>query len=165
MIKITMMRKTYRSLILAAVSCGMMIVFGTLAASAQTVSGSIGDGTAARGASTRGSIVLSLPAGVHVNSIRPNSEYAIPTTITLSAPGAKTSRVMYPRGKNKKFSFSNDSINVYDGTVRFNFILTVPANFSGNTVRVNATVRYQACTDEVCYAPTSKKITLNARVR
>lgn len=133
------------------------------AANAQTVNGSIG--SVARGGSVRGTITLSIPGGLHVNSNRPNSQYAIPTSVRVSAAGAKTSGVSYPRGKNRKFQFSEDTLNVYEGTVSFPFTLNVPANFKGNTVRVRAVVRYQACNDEVCYPPKSKEITLTAKIK
>ena len=144
----------------------LSLVFLTISsvdATAQTVSGSIG--TVKRGGSTRGTVVLSIPGGLHVNSSRPNSEYAIPTVVRVSAAGAKVGAVNYPRGKNRKFSFSEDTINVYEGSTSFGFNLAVPANFKGNIVKVRAVVRYQACTDEVCYAPKSKEITLTAKVQ
>jgi len=131
-------------------------------ANAQTFSGSIG--TIKRGGSAKGTVVMSVPGGLHVNSNRPNSQYAIPTVVKLSAAGAKVGAVGYPRGKSRKFGFSEDSINVYEGRTAFSFNVTVPANFKGNVVKVRAVVRYQACTDEVCYAPKSKEITLTAKV-
>jgi DsbC/DsbD-like thiol-disulfide interchange protein len=141
---------------------GLLLMTGM--ASAQSVSGSLGAVT--RGGSARGSVTLSIPGGLHVNSNRPNSKYAIPTTVKLiPEAGVKVSAVAYPRGKNQKFQFSEDTLNVYDGRVTFTFNVTVPATFKGNSVRVRAVVRYQACTDEVCYAPTSKEVTLTARVR
>ena len=141
----------------------IFLAFGSVETNAQTVSGSIG--TVKRGGSTKGSVVLSIPGGLHVNSSRPNSEYAIPTTVKVSAAGAKVGAVNYPRGKNRKFSFSEDTINVYEGNTTFGFNISVPANFKGNVVKVRAVVRYQACTDEVCYAPKSKEITLTAKVQ
>lgn len=137
----------------------------SVAASAQTVSGSIGNGSAAKGKATRGAVVLSIPGGLHVNSNRPASQYAIPTTVRLTVQGARVSGPTFPRGVNRKFQFAENTINVYEGTVRFPFTLTVPTGFRGDTVRVRAVVRYQACTDEVCYPPRTKEITLSARVR
>ena len=131
--------------------------------SAQTFSGSIGN--VARGGSARGTIVMDIPGGLHVNSNRPNSEYAIPTVVRVSAPGAKITSIGYPRGKSRRFQFSEDAINVYEGRTVFNFNVSVPANYKGNTVKVRAVVRYQACTDEVCYPPKNKEITLTARVK
>jgi thiol:disulfide interchange protein len=140
-----------------------LFFFAAGAANAQTVSGAIG--TVARGGSVKGTVTLSIPGGLHVNSNRPNSQYAIPTSVRISAVGAKTSAVSYPRGRNRKFQFSEDTLNVYEGTVSFSFNLTVPASFKGSVVRVRAVVRYQACTDEVCYPPNTKEVTLTARVK
>ena len=142
-----------------------ILTVGAAMASAQTVSGSIGNGSVARGSSARGSVVLSIPGGLHVNSSRPASEYAIPTTVRLSGTGVRVSGPTFPRGVNRKFQFSENVINVYEGTVRFPFTVNVPAGFKGDTVRVRAVVKYQACTDEVCYPPRSKEVTLTARVR
>lgn len=130
---------------------------------AQTINGSIG--TVKRGGSVRGTIVMDIPGGLHVNSNNPGSEFAIPTTARISASGAKTGAVRYPRGKNRKFGFSDDTLNVYEGRTIFTFNLSVPANYKGNTVSVRAVVRYQACTNEVCYPPKNKEITFSARVR
>jgi len=140
----------------------IFLASGLVEANAQTISGSIG--AVKRGGATKGTIVMSVPGGLHVNSSRPNSEYAIPTVVRVSAVGAKVSAVNYPRGKNRKFAFSEDAINVYEGRTAFGFNLTVPANFKGNVVKVRAVVRYQACTDEVCYPPKSKEVTLTAKV-
>jgi DsbC/DsbD-like thiol-disulfide interchange protein len=153
-----MKRPIYFAILLSA-------IFITASADAQTVTGSIGDGTVDRGDSSRGKVVLTIPGGLHVNSRRPASEYAIPTVVTIRGPrGVRVGRVTYPRGKNRKFQFSENLINVYEGRVSFPFSVTVPANFRGNTIRVTATVRYQACTEEVCYPPRTKKIVLTARV-
>ncbi len=153
-----------KTLFTAIFSLAFVFLLGSVA-NAQTVPVSGNLGTVTRGGTTRGSIVLNIPGNLHVNSNRPNSEYAIPTTVSLSATGAKVSGAIYPRGKNKKFSFSEDTINIYEGRTVINFNVTVPKNFRGNTVRVRAVVKYQACTDEVCYRPMTKTINLTARVR
>lgn len=153
-----------KKLLFIGLFLGLVFVFAG-ESNAQTVGGSIGKGTVARGASARGSVVLNIPGGLHVNSNRPNSKYAIPTVVKVSGAGVTLSGVTYPRGKNRKFSFSDDTINIYDGRVAFGFNVTVPKGFKGNTIRVRATVRFQACTDEVCYAPKTQEITLTAKVR
>ncbi len=154
-----------RILFCAAILISALLAGGAAEALGQSVSGSIGNGTVSRGGSARGTIVLSIPSGLHVNSNRPNSEYSIPTTVRLTATGARVTGVTYPRGKNKRFQFSPDTINVYEGRVSFPFTVRVPANFRGNSITVRAAVRYQACTDEVCYPPRTQNITLTARVR
>ena len=149
----------YRTVLIAAVIAAFVCV-----ANAQSVSGSIAGGTITKGKAARATVVLSLPAGLHANSNRPGSEYAIPTTVRASASGAKIGVVSYPRGQNRKFEFSENTLNVYEGKAAFGFNVTVPPTFKGNTVRVNVTVKYQACTNEVCYPPKSKEVTLTAKV-
>ncbi len=132
---------------------------------AQSVTGSIGNGTAARGNATKATVVLNIPGGLHVNSAHPNSEYSVPTTVRATSSNAKIGSVSYPRGKNRKFSFSESTINVYEGRTTFGFNVTVPAGYKGSSVSVRVAVKYQACTNEVCYAPKTKDITLTARVK
>ena len=132
-------------------------------ANAQSVSGSIG--TLKRGSTTRGTITLTIPSGLHVNSNNPGSQYAVPTMVRVTAPSGVKVSVTYPKGKNRKFSFSEDTLNVYDGRTTFGFSVTVPANFKGNSVSFRVVVRSQACTDEVCYQPKTKEITLTASVK
>ncbi|CAN5699399.1 hypothetical protein BH24ACI3_BH24ACI3_03130 [soil metagenome] len=156
-----------RNLIFSLIALFAFVLIGgsSEAVDAQTVTGSIGNGTVARGGSARGTIELRIPAGLHVNSNRPNSQYAIPTSVRLTATGGTVTGVTYPRGKNQKFQFSPDAINVYDGRVMFPFTVRVPAGSRARTVTVRAAVRYQACTDEVCYPPKTQNITLTARIR
>lgn len=141
-----------------------LFLLTTLSVQAQSVTGSIGKGSVERGKATRGSIVLSIPGGLHVNSSRPSSEYAIATVVKVSGTGVRVSGVTYPKGTNRKFSFSEDTINVYEGRVSFPFSVTVPAAFKGKSIKLTASVRYQACTNEVCYPPKTKNITLTANV-
>lgn len=140
--------------------------FASLSADAQTVSvsGSIEKSSVSRGQSVEATVVMSIPSQLHVNSNRPASEYAIPTVVSVRRSGLKTGRVKYPRGRNRRFQFSENLINVYEGRVKFPFTITVPSNFRGKLIRVTATVRYQPCTNEVCYPPTSKSVTMTAKV-
>lgn len=144
---------------------GVFLIAGIVSASAQTITGSIGNGTAPRGGSVKGRVVMSIPSDLHVNSHNPKSKYAIPTTVTVTSVEARVGSVSYPAGKNRKFSFSNDMLNVYEGRVAFTFNVAVPASFKGKTVRVRAVVKYQACNDEVCFPPKTKDIVISAIVK
>lgn len=149
-----------------ALSIGLLFVAGSASfARAQTITGSIANGTVAKGVAARATVVLSIPGGLHVNSNRPNAEYQIPTSVRATSSGAKIGAVSYPRGRNRKFSFSESQLNVYEGRASFGFNVTVPASYKGSTVSVRVVVKYQACTEEVCYPPKTKEITLTARVR
>lgn len=142
-----------------------MLAFGFFAQStAQTVSGGI-NGSVSKGTTARAYVVLDIPGGLHVNSYKPESEYAIPTRVSVSGAGVSAFGVTYPPGKKRKFSFSETPISVYEGRAYFGFKVTVPKNFKGKTFRVKAAVRYQACTDEVCYAPKTKTVWISGRVK
>lgn len=131
---------------------------------AQSVSGSIANGTVSRGTAARATVYLNIPAGLHVNSNRPSGEYYIATSVKATSNGAKVGTVSYPRGQNRKFDFSEKPLNVYQGRVAFTFPVTAPATFRGRAITVTATVHYQACTNEVCYRPASKQVTMTAKV-
>lgn len=154
-----MMTNIYRLVFLSAIFLAGCIC----TANAQTVTGSIGNGTFTPGKSVRATVVLSLPGGLHANSHNPGGEYSVPTTVRSSARGARIGAVSYPRGHNRTFEFSSTPLNVYEGRTSFGFNITVPANYSSSTLRLNVTVKYQACTNEVCYPPKSKQVTLTAR--
>ena len=55
------------------------------------------------------------------------------------------------------------------GVAAFNLLeikeVSVPATFKGNSVKIRAVVRYQACTDSVCYPPKSQEVTFTASVK
>lgn len=146
-----------------------ILVFGlTVAASAQgevNLSGSVGNGKLMRGKAAQVTVVMSIPGNLHVNSNRPLSKYAIPTRITATAAGLTVGAVKYPAGTNRKFSFSEDTISVYEGTKSFTFNVTVPQNFKGNVAKIRVVVKYQSCTDEVCYPPKNGEFTLSASVK
>lgn len=155
-----------KTIIKFSIVSALILIAGIFAEmQAQSVSGSIGNGAVKRGSATRGTVVLSIPSDLHVNSNRPNNEYAIPTVVRVSSKEAKVGAVNYPRGKSRKFSFSDQPISVYDGNATFSFNVSVPANFKGNIIRVRAVVRYQACNDEVCFPPKEKEITMSAKVQ
>ena len=143
----------------------MFVAIVGINSSAQTVSGTLEDIAIVKGANVKGIIILNIPQELHVNSNKPNSEYAIPTSVRITAPGLKLGEIEYPEGKNKKFQFSDAELNVYEGEVSFPFSVTVPRNFRGSTLTVKAVVRYQACTDEVCYPPKNKEVVITAAVR
>jgi hypothetical protein len=141
------------------------IAFAGVAAIGQSVTGSFANGTVKRGSIARGNIVLTLPKELHVNSNRPGSEFLIPTVVRISGRGIKAGRVIYPRGHDRRFQFTTKILNVYEGTTVFPFRVTVPGNYRGRSISVNATIEFQACTEELCYPPRKETIKITARVR
>ena len=50
---------------------GVFLFGGQSRVAAQTVTGSIGNGMVSRGSAARGTIIMDIPSGLHVNSSRP----------------------------------------------------------------------------------------------
>lgn len=118
-----------------------------------------------KGITAKAVIEFVIPDGLHVNSNKPSGDFMIPTTASVKADKIKLGALIYPAGEDKMFPFSRTPINIYDGTVRFSFNVTVPRSFKGKTVKVTAKVNFQACSDEVCYQPESRTVETLIRVR
>ena len=132
---------------------------------AQTVSGAIDEKTVKRGKLATGKIILTIPNDLHVNSNKPSDEFLIPTNVTFTSPNIKISKVIYPKAKFKKFSFSEKPLSIYEGQAVINFTFLIPANFKNNEVNIDAVVQFQACNHEVCFPPKKQKITLSAKIK
>jgi hypothetical protein len=110
-----------------SVAAGVLLA-AVLVSNAQSVNGSLG--TVTKGKPQRATVYLSIPGGQHANSHNPNSEYAIATVVRASSTkGVKIGAVSYPRGRNRKFGFSENPINVYEGRVAFTFPPNGPPKF------------------------------------
>lgn len=123
---------------------------------------------AQQGTSFQAAVVLYIPAGLHVNANKPLGKYAVPTIVKVDAPrGFRITPVNYPRGSVRTFRFGGSEesrLAVYEGRTIFRFNVSVPADqpFGVENVRVN--VRFQSCSDEVCYPPTTRNLDLHIAV-
>jgi hypothetical protein len=129
-----------------------------------SVSGTIEKGTVKFKSTGKGRILLSIPEELHINSNKPTSEFMIPTTVRFISDQVNIIKISYPPGKNKKFDFSEEPINIYDGKTTISFDFNLPKTLKSKTVKIRIIVSYQACTNEVCYQPQKEEIVLTAKV-
>jgi DsbC/DsbD-like thiol-disulfide interchange protein len=114
-----------------------------------------------RGRTVRASLVLDVPSGYHVNAHEPISRFALPTKLEVEAPsGLKIGRIFYPKAIARRFSFSEDRLGVYENRVTITFTFTVPPNQSPGKVELKARLSYQSCSDEVCFPPVTREMTV-----
>jgi DsbC/DsbD-like thiol-disulfide interchange protein len=112
-----------------------------------------------RGRTVRGSLVLDIPSGYHVNAHNPISRFALPTKIEVEGPaGMKIGSVVYPKAIVRRFSFSKDRLGVYEGRAVIRFTITIPLNQTIGQGEVKARLSYQSCSDEVCFPPVTREI-------
>ena len=138
------------------------MVLCQLSVTAQEINVSLAEGPVTSGSILKGTILLSIPEGLHVNSNKPSSEYLIATTVRLSGDGVKIGRIDYPEGKDRKFQFSDRELNVYEGEISIPFSVSILKGFKKRPISMKALVSYQACTEEVCYPPRKAEIVVTA---
>jgi DsbC/DsbD-like thiol-disulfide interchange protein len=119
---------------------------------------------AAQGSTFQAAVVMEIPRGLHVNSNRPLGKYAVPTVVKVDAPkGLRVTPVTYPRGAVRTFSFggaSAERLAVYEGNAIFRFNVAVAPNAELGVSRVRVNVRFQSCSDEVCFPPATRELVL-----
>ena len=120
---------------------------------------------AQQGSTFQAAVVFDIPHGLHVNANKPLGKYAVPTTVKIDAPrGLKITPVSYPAGQVRTFRFGGDAppdrLAVYEGRTILRFNVTVPPDYEMGVARIRANVRFQTCSDEVCYPPASRELVL-----
>lgn len=117
------------------------------------------------GASLEVAFRVRLEDGFHVNSHVPSQEFLIPTTLEVEpAGGLHFDEWIYPPGEERRFPFSEEPLQVYEGVFLIRGRVRVSAGMAPATQRLIARLRYQACTREKCLPPKQEEIALEIRV-
>ena len=145
----------------AAAASARAMVVAPVQASSIGINGFYSTDKVQRGRMVQAAIVMDIPRGLHVNANKPLGKYAVPTTVKIDAPGGvRISPVSYPRGAVRNFKFSDERLAVYEGRTLLRFNVNVPANFQPGVTELRIRVRFQTCSDEVCYPPANRDVTL-----
>jgi thioredoxin:protein disulfide reductase len=123
------------------------------------VSGSIAPDKVKKGRTVRATVVMDIPAGLHVQSNKPLDKFLIATKLDIETPsGMKVGPVSYPRALMRKLKFSKSMVAVYEGKAMLRFNVTVPAGYSGGSGDIKGKLRFQACNDESCFPPVTREV-------
>jgi thiol:disulfide interchange protein DsbD len=123
------------------------------------VSGSIAPDKVKKGRTVRGSVVMEIPAGLHVQSSKPLDKFLIATKLEVETPsGMQVGPVIYPRAIMRKLKFSKRMVAVYEGRAVVRFNVTVPASYSGGSGEIKGKLRFQACDDDSCFPPVTREV-------
>jgi len=99
-------------------------------------------------------VVADIKAGWHVNSHTPREDFLIPTEVRIRpAPGLAFSAVTYPKQKETKLSFSEQTLAVYEGRAVFLVPGSVDAKAAPGPRTLAAVISYQPCNDNQCLPP------------
>ena len=123
------------------------------------VSGSIAPDKIKKGRVVRASVVMDIPAGLHVQSSKPLDKFLIATKLDVETPaGMKVGPISYPRALMRKLKFSKGMVAVYEGKSIVRFNVTVPANYFGGSGEIKGKLRFQACNDDACFPPVTHEV-------
>ena len=112
-----------------------------------------------RGRVVQGNVEMDIPKGLHVQSNKPLEKYLIATYLAIEAPkGVKVSAPVYPRAINQTVKFSKSKVAVFEGKALIRFNVTVPASYSEKSAEIRGRLRFQACNDDVCFAPVTREV-------
>ena len=105
---------------------------------------------------TRLALDVTLEPGWHVNAHDPDRAYLIPTELEVDAPaGTRVAAVRYPEPVTRALAFAPGApLRLYEGA------FTIAVTLEGKAPeRMDARLRYQACSDESCLPPRTLAVT------
>ncbi len=112
---------------------------------------------ATRGATLQVIFEATLPDGYHVNSDAPLEEFLKPTRLLLDVPdGVHLENIAYPPASLFKTRFAEAPLAVFEHTFSIGASLRIGEHVQPGEYPVNATLKYQACTEQVCYPPATR---------
>ena len=107
-----------------------------------------------RGAAVQAKIPITVRAGYHVNSNKPNDEYLIPLKVTWKSTGAlEGGEITYPKPSLEKYPFSEAPLSVYTGSLELLANFKISAKAQAGPGVAAGQLRYQACDNKACYPP------------
>lgn len=99
----------------------------------------------------------------HINSHEPLEDYLIPTSVQWETPGFEVASVEFPEPELVTYAFSEAPLSVFSDEITITSKLKVPASYKGGLSELTGKLRYQACNDKSCLAPTSASFSVPVR--
>lgn len=110
-------------------------------------------------------VVAQVQPGYHINDHKPSLDYLIPTKVMFDeTPSLKVEKIVYPRGRLRKFVFLDSPISVYEGQLRLGAVLKVAHSVKPGSYPLRGKLTYQACNDHACLPPTDVQLRVLVRV-
>ncbi len=149
---------------------GFLILLGLIAVAAAPASAQLrripaevttiveSDGVRA-GSTVRSALQVSLPEGFHVQSNKPRDPLLIPTELTIDAPqGVRVVELVFPDASDFKQEGLDEPLLVFDREFVIGVQFALDAGIPPGELVVPGRLRYQACDDTMCFAPSSAPV-------
>ncbi len=106
-----------------------------------------------------------LPETLHVQSNAPRDPSFIPTVLTIEPPlGVRVTEIVYPKAKDLVQEGLPEPLTVFDHEFAIGVELQVDETVAPGTLEVPGELRYQACDERMCYAPSRADVRWSLRV-
>lgn len=120
------------------------------------VEAAVGSAPLVQGERARAAVEMRIAEGFHVNATPPTYDYLIATEIGVEAPdGVSVAAEHHPEPLHKTFPYAEEPLAVYEGTTLVGLEIAVADDAPIGDATLVLEVRYQACDDRACFAPTS----------
>jgi hypothetical protein len=122
--------------------------------------------TAQRAKQTMVNLNFRIPAGYHINSNTPKSEFLIPTALKMDLPtDIVLGKIEYPPGEDASFPFSPDEkLSVYSGDFTIAIAVHPLHSVVPGKYEMRGALRYQACDNAACYPPKNLPVNFEVKV-
>jgi cytochrome c biogenesis protein CcdA/thiol-disulfide isomerase/thioredoxin len=122
--------------------------------------------TAKPGTDVHAALQVHLPEGYHTNSNQPRDPNLIPISVTFDPPppGITFIEVVFPPATDLAQRGADQPLRVFSGDFNIGVALKVAGSAAPGTVKLPATLRYQACDEVACYAPARISVTWDLNV-
>jgi hypothetical protein len=122
--------------------------------------------TAQRAKATIVNLNFRVPAGYHINSNTPKSEFLIPTALKMDLPtDIILGKIEYPAGEDRSFPFSPDEkLSVYSGDFTIAVAVHPLHSVEPGKYQMRGVLRYQACDNAACYPPKNLPVSFEVKV-
>ena len=109
----------------------------------------------APGSSAVLTLKVHLPDGIHVQGDKPRDPSLIATTLVVTPPsGVSLDRVVFPAAQDFVQAGQQTALLVFASDFSVQAYIRVSPDQSPGALKIPVTLRYQACNDRVCFAPT-----------
>ncbi len=122
--------------------------------------------TVPAGGSAQATVKVTVQKGYHVNANPPTYPYLKATELELpDSDDLSVDYIYYPNPLSKKFSFAEKPLLVYEGETPVTVSLNATPTAKKGERSISATLRIQACDDQVCYPPGSISVALPVTIK
>ena len=117
------------------------------------------------GASVRAALQVRLPDTLHVQSNAPRDPSLIPTVLTVEPPaGVRVAEIVFPPAQDFEQIGIDEPLAVFPHEFAIGVRFEVDASAAPGTIEVPGRLRYQACDENLCYAPSTADVRWTLRV-